>query len=122
MHYLDYVFPYQYPFSEKGNWSRGWLLWLLSKNGPLYRASMGLAALHRRSLQGGIENHHLELEFHTKALRQLQEFIVSLNINELRAENENLVEAITCGVALISFEVSQVPCLWLELQRYRIEL
>ncbi|KAK0755707.1 hypothetical protein N5P37_011739 [Trichoderma harzianum] len=105
MHYLDYVFPYQYPFSEKGNWSRGWLLWLLSKNGPLYRASMGLAALHRRSLQGGIESHHLELEFHTKALRQLQEFIVSLNINELRPENENLVEAITCGVALISFEV-----------------
>lgn len=113
MHYLDYVFPYQYPFSEKGNWSRGWLLWLLSKNGPLYRASMGLAALHRRSLQGGIESHHLELEFHTKALRQLQEFIVSLNINELRPENENLVEAITCGVALISFEVSQVLiCGW----------
>lgn len=109
MHYLDYVFPYQYPFSEKGKWSRGWLLWLLSKNGPLYRASMGLAALHRRSLQGGLESHHLELEFHTKALSQLQDFIVSININELRPENENLVEAITCGVALISFEVSQVP-------------
>ncbi|KAL9473200.1 hypothetical protein ACSS6W_007580 [Trichoderma asperelloides] len=105
MHYLDYVFPYQYPFSEKGKWSRGWLLWPLSKNGPLYRASMGLAALHQRSLQGGIESHHLELEFHTKALRQLQDFIVSFNINELRLENENLVEVITCGVALISFEV-----------------
>lgn len=122
MHYLDYVFPYQYPFSEKGNWSRGWLLWLLSKNGPLYRASMGLAALHRRSLQGGIESHHLELEFHSKALRQLQEFIVSFNINELRPENENLVEAITCGVALISFEVSQVLHLMLELQRYQTKL
>ncbi|EHK21699.1 uncharacterized protein TRIVIDRAFT_209372 [Trichoderma virens Gv29-8] len=108
MHYLDYVFPYQYPFSEKGKWSRGWLLWLLSKNGPLYRASMGLAALHQRSLQGGIESHHLELEFHTKALRQLQDFIVSFNINELRLENENLVEVITCGVALISFE-HQLP-------------
>ncbi|KAL7904167.1 fungal-specific transcription factor domain-containing protein [Trichoderma velutinum] len=105
MHYLDYVFPYQYPFSEKGNWSRGWLLWLLSKNGPLYRASMGLAALHQRSLQGGLKSHHLELEYHTTALRQLQEFIVSFNINELQPENENLVEVITCGVALISFEV-----------------
>lgn len=83
---------------------------------------MGLAALHRRSLQGGIESHHLELEFHSKALRQLQEFIVSFNINELRPENENLVEAITCGVALISFEVSQVLHLMLELQRYQTKL
>ncbi|KAL6886795.1 fungal-specific transcription factor domain-containing protein [Trichoderma evansii] len=105
MHYLDHVFPYQYSFFMKGKWSRGWLLWLLSKNGPLYRASMGLAALHQRSLLGGTESHHLELEFHSKALRQLQDFIISFNINELRPENENLVEILTCGVALISFEV-----------------
>ncbi|KAH7175477.1 fungal-specific transcription factor domain-containing protein [Dactylonectria macrodidyma] len=105
MHYLDHVFPYQYPFFVKGKWSRGWLLWLLSKNGPLYRASMGLAALHQRSLLGGTESHHLELEFHTKALRQLQDFLASFNINEPQAENDNLVEIITCGIALISFEV-----------------
>lgn len=107
MHYLDHVFPYQYPFFVKAKWSRGWLLWLLSKNGPLYRASMGLAALHQRSLLGDTESHHLELEFHSKALRQLQDFIISFNINELLPENENLVEILTCGVALISFEVSK---------------
>ncbi|KLP20732.1 C6 zink-finger protein PRO1A [Fusarium fujikuroi] len=105
MHYLDHVFPYQYPFFDKARLSRGWLLWLLSKNGPLYRASMGLAALHQRSLLGKTNNHHLELEFHTKAVRQLQDFLVSIDINELRPENETLVEIITCGIALISFEV-----------------
>jgi hypothetical protein len=105
MHYLDHVFPYQYPFFDKAKLSRGWLLWLLSKNGPLYRASMGLAALHQRSLLGETKDHHLELEFHTKAVSQLHDFVSSIDINELRPENETLVEIITCGIALISFEV-----------------
>ncbi|XEU97403.1 hypothetical protein FSHL1_002689 [Fusarium sambucinum] len=105
MHYLDHVFPYQYPFFDKGKWSRGWLLWLLSKNGPLCRASLGLAALHQRSLLGETNNHHIELEFHTKAVRQLHDFLLSIDINELRPDNEILVEIITCGVTLISFEV-----------------
>ncbi|KAM0426843.1 hypothetical protein ACHAQK_012279 [Fusarium lateritium] len=67
---------------------------------------MGLAALHQRSLLGETNDHNLELEFHTKALRQLQEFLASININELGPENETLVEIITCGITLISFEVS----------------
>ncbi|KAF5685415.1 C6 transcription factor [Fusarium denticulatum] len=66
---------------------------------------MGLAALHQRSLLGEPNNHHLELEFHTKAVTQLQDFVSSIDINELRPENETLVEIITCGIALISFEV-----------------
>ncbi|QPC74584.1 hypothetical protein HYE68_005336 [Fusarium pseudograminearum] len=105
MHYLDYVFPYQYPFFNKGQWSRGWLLWLLSKNGPLCRAALGLAALHKRSLLGETHNNHIELEFHTKAVRQLQDFLSSVDINELRPDNEILVEIIACGISLVSFEV-----------------
>ncbi|KAF5229904.1 hypothetical protein FAUST_10068 [Fusarium austroamericanum] len=105
MHYLDHVFPYQYPFFDKGKWSRGWLLWLLSKNGPLCRAALGLAALHKRSLLGETNNHHIELEFHTKAVRQLQDFLSSVDINELRPDNEILVEIIACGISLVSFEV-----------------
>jgi hypothetical protein len=111
MHYLDHVFPYQYPCFDKERWSRGWLLWLLSKNGPLYRASLGLAALHQRSLLGETSNHPLELEFHTEAVRKLHEFLTSIDVTDLEPENETLVEIITCGVALISFEVnmSMVP-------------
>ncbi|WAO90223.1 Zn(2)-C6 fungal-type domain-containing protein [Fusarium falciforme] len=88
MHYLDHVFPYQYPFCGK-------------------------------------ETHHLELEFHTNALSQLQDFIVSFNTDELRPDDENLVEIIACGVALISFEqrhecdlVKAVSLAYLPLQRW----
>ena len=105
MHYLDHVFPYQYPCYNKAKWSRGWLLWLLSKNGPLYRASLGLAAFHQRSLTGEANNDHLELEFHTKAVSQLHDFLTAIDLAALEVENETLVEVITCGVALISFEV-----------------
>ncbi|EYB24147.1 hypothetical protein FG05_00102 [Fusarium graminearum] len=101
MHYLDHVFPYQYPFFDKGKWSRGWLLWLLSKNGPLCRAALGLAALHKRSLLGETNNHHIELEFHTKAVRQLQDFLSSVDVNELRPDNEILVEIIACSISLV---------------------
>ncbi|KAF4966395.1 hypothetical protein FSARC_5904 [Fusarium sarcochroum] len=37
--------------------------------------------------------------------RQLQDFLTSFSINELQPEDETLVEIITCGIALISFEV-----------------
>jgi len=67
---------------------------------------LGLAALHQRSLTGEADNGHLELEFHTKAVRQLHDFLTSIDITALEPENETLVEIITCGVALISFEVS----------------
>ncbi|KAG8355386.1 hypothetical protein FVEN_g6658 [Fusarium venenatum] len=36
---------------------------------------------------------------------QLHDFLLSIDINELRPDNEILVEIITCGVTLISFEV-----------------
>ncbi|KAF7934496.1 hypothetical protein BELL_0318g00120 [Botrytis elliptica] len=49
MHFVDNVFPLQYPMykpavSEGG---RGWLLSLLLKTKPLYHASIGLSAYHR---------------------------------------------------------------------------
>ncbi|KAH8650723.1 hypothetical protein BGZ61DRAFT_487758 [Ilyonectria robusta] len=48
MHYLDYVFYWQYPYfrpnSHLGN--RGWLLPFLINGGPLYYAALALSALH----------------------------------------------------------------------------
>ncbi|KAJ2984317.1 hypothetical protein NQ176_g64 [Zarea fungicola] len=67
---------------------------------------MGLAALHQRSLLGETEGHQLEIELHTEALRQLQDFLALSNTDELQSKNETLVEIMTCGIALISFEVS----------------
>ncbi|KAF5008235.1 hypothetical protein FDECE_5471 [Fusarium decemcellulare] len=83
MHYLDHVFPMQYPYYSTRRQSRGWLLWLLSGN------------CHR----------DIELEFHTRALRELQDFIASFENHEFSPANENVVEILACGLALISFEV-----------------
>ncbi|KAH8805463.1 fungal-specific transcription factor domain-containing protein [Xylogone sp. PMI_703] len=105
MYYLDHVFPMQYPYYRKGTWDRGWLLWLLSKNGPLYRTSIGLAALHRCSLTGEKKEHGLELQHHTRALRELQNFIGHFDTDKIRDDNDTLAEIVSCSVALISFEV-----------------
>lgn len=105
MHYLDHVFPLQYFYHSEKTWARGWLLWLLSKNGPLYRASLGLAALHLRSLHRGSEEPNFEIEYHTGALRELQEFIARFEAGESQGGDELLVEVIACGAALVSFEV-----------------
>ncbi|TGO34125.1 hypothetical protein BHYA_0211g00090 [Botrytis hyacinthi] len=49
MHFVDNVFPLQYPMykPEVFEGGRGWLLSLLLKTKPLYHASIGLSAYHR---------------------------------------------------------------------------
>lgn len=108
MHYLDHVFPLQYPYYSRTIWARGWLLWLLSKNGPIYRASMGLAAVHQQSLIGEENSRDLGLKHYTRALQELQNFISHFETSEGQDEKETLIEIISCGVALISFEVSSL--------------
>lgn len=109
MHYLDHVFPLQYFYYSDKTWARGWLLWLLSKNGPLYRASLSLAALHLRSLHKG-ETPNVDIEYHTGALRELQEFIARYEAGESQGDDELLAEVLACGAALVSFEVSLKGC------------
>jgi C6 transcription factor Pro1 len=50
MHFLDHVFPLQYPMynPEALEGGRGWLLSLLLETEPLYHAVMALSAYHRR--------------------------------------------------------------------------
>ncbi len=52
MHFLDNVFPLQYPMYKSGilNEGRGWLLALLLRTNPLYHAALALSAYHRRTI------------------------------------------------------------------------
>lgn len=108
MHYLDHVFPLQYPcYKPKGPYGRGWLMWLLSKVGPLYRASLSLASLHLRVIgHESPRGHDVELEYLTRGLRELQDFIGRSAADGMAAQDEVLVEVMACGASLISFEVS----------------
>lgn len=49
VHYLDYIFPLQYPYyrDQPSLGGRGWLFWLLMKKGPLHQAVLTLSALHQ---------------------------------------------------------------------------
>ncbi|KAF9636629.1 hypothetical protein BFW01_g7525 [Lasiodiplodia theobromae] len=105
MYYLDHVFPMQYPYHSARTKSRGWLLWLLSKNGPLYRASLSLAALHQRLVSVGGEGEDVPFEYHNSTLRELQDFIGAATMDGLPSGDELCAEIVACGAALVSFEV-----------------
>jgi hypothetical protein len=49
MHFLDNVFPVQYPM-YKPKEGRGWLLTFLLKAKPFYHASLALSASHQRTV------------------------------------------------------------------------
>lgn len=108
MYYLDHVFPMQYPYHSARTKSRGWLLWLLSKNGPLYRASLSLAALHQRLVVSAGEEGEEDgpFEYHNSTLRELQDFIGAATTDGLPSGDELCAEVVACGAALVSFEVS----------------
>lgn len=129
MHYLDYVFPLQFPFYKhsaiKGG--RGWLLSLLMQLEPLYHAALSVSSYymhfevfaHEYELRfGSIENAR-ELPACSRLESQLTEHILTLNrISELLNRLEDLgrgrselqlseyVELIACMATLISLEVS----------------
>jgi hypothetical protein len=107
MHYMDYVFPLQFRFHTPDVNGRGWLLWLLVKTGPLYHAALSLSALHQSIYFPNVfGNAYAELaRYHAKALRDLQEFLQHLRISDDRDEKSRLIEVMSCGVSLISFEV-----------------
>lgn len=111
MHYMDYVFPLQFRFHTPDVNGRGWLLWLLVKTGPLYHAALSLSALHQSIYFPNVfGNAYAELAgYHAKALRDLQEFLQHLRINDDRDEKSRLIEVMSCGVSLISFEVGLQP-------------
>ncbi|KAF2491427.1 hypothetical protein BU16DRAFT_515793 [Lophium mytilinum] len=53
MHYLDHVFPLQFPFYKPSilDGGRGWLLSILMQTKPLYYAALSLAAYHLQSIR-----------------------------------------------------------------------
>jgi len=109
MHYLDQVFPWQFPYhdsrSRLGN--RGWLFLLLIQRGPLYHAALSLSSLHRSAIldtDEDIQRKQEALDHHSTALRELCD-IMSKKGDKLRDDHAQLAEFLTCSFMLISFEV-----------------
>ncbi|KAH8669738.1 fungal-specific transcription factor domain-containing protein [Tricladium varicosporioides] len=60
MHFLDTVFPLQYPMYKPGvlEGGRGWLLALLLRTKPLYHAALALSVYHRRKILADLQHDH----------------------------------------------------------------
>lgn len=89
MHYLDNVFPLQFPMYKPSvlEGGRGWLMALLLKMKPLYHATLALSSYHRRKVALREASHHMcqvasviEQEKHlATCLAEFQQIIRSIN-------------------------------------------
>ena len=129
MHYLDYVFPLQFPFYEHSatNGGRGWLLSLLMQLEPLYHAALSISSYHKHFEEltqeyevefGSIEDMRdfpvccrleAQLSEHNLTLRKISQLLG--NLGELEKGQSGLqlrkyIELIACMTTLISLEVS----------------
>ncbi|KAF5136413.1 Pestheic acid cluster transcriptional regulator 3 [Metarhizium anisopliae] len=109
VHYLDYIFPLQYPYykDEPSLGGRGWLFWLLMKRGPLHQAVLTLSALHHHTQSAGAPgNRESELiGYHTNALQRLRQVLQDCDMDKFAESRQQMVEFLACGSALISFEL-----------------
>lgn len=116
MHFLDNVFPLQYPIykPEVAEGGRGWLLSLLLKTKPLYHASIGLSAYHRgvvlreKSYGGCTKPSIAEQEGHLAiCLNEFQNAIRSAHDSSdcSSAVPESSLGIMACVVQLIFFEL-----------------
>jgi hypothetical protein len=115
MHYLDYVFPIQFPFykpsaSEGG---RGWLLGIILGTRPLFHVVLSLSAYHMQSSPslGFLKKCDLNIpedpdKHHTLALTELRRHIHGLENVQSTGDAAQLVEILACVIQLVSFEVS----------------
>lgn len=109
MHYLDHTFylSYQYYQDDTNNGGRGWLLWLLSVEGPLRQAVLTLSALQQHVIlpqDDGSSESEL-LQYHSRAMHGLRQVLTCGRANSLFKSLEERIKFIACGVILISFQV-----------------
>lgn len=91
MHYLDHIFPLQYHYRDTRYecGSRGWLFWLLSKEGPLRQAAFTLSALHQHIVSGQQpEARETDLlRYHGNAMHELRKAISSMSVCDASMES-----------------------------------
>lgn len=119
MHYLDHVFPLQFPFYQPSIWNggRGWLLSTLMQTKPLCYAALSFAAYHRQSFFcKGTTNakprcFQVEAlqEKHVRAIRGLRHYLERIGTGIRNQDLVDSVKVLCCMALLISLEVSRFP-------------
>jgi hypothetical protein len=116
MHYLDVVFPNQFPFynpsPEEGG--RGWLLIIILRTKPLYHAALSTAAYHQQAQssqilgskspeKGAADNLQT---YHSLAIKELRLYLDAFRQHHGAQSLERNIEVLVYIVFLISLEVN----------------
>jgi len=107
MHFLDNVFPLQYPMykPEIVEGGRGWLLTLLHRTEPFYHAALALSAYHRRSFILAKVSHPYQV---AALVQQEKHLEICINLVHQSAQNGCPyigLGIVTSVVQLVFFEV-----------------
>jgi len=107
MHFLDHVFPLQYPMYKPGipEGGRGWLLALLLRTKPLYHAALALSGYHRRTTTPAKISHPCRAAALVQQEKHLEICIQSVHQFAQNSCPNNGLGIATSVVQLVFFEV-----------------
>jgi hypothetical protein len=124
MHFIDTVFPLQYPMYRPNivEGGRGWLLSLLLSTKPLYHASLALSAYHRGTVllaashRAGSTSSTVSQERHLAiCLSEFQQAIKNVSHWVSKTCPSNSLGLMACVLQLLFFEVCPS---WLDAGRF----
>ena len=105
-HYVDVVFPIQFPLSQDSKTARVWLLPLIMQVKPLYHAAISIAAYHKGLTGQSIGNQNYWNVHHGLALKELRQYLGECHGYNLAVSLESNIEVLGTIILLVSLEVS----------------
>lgn len=105
-HYLDVVFPAQFPVSSDAKDAREWFLPLILQVKPLYHAAISTAAYHKELSGESVGDGNYSSIHHGLALKELREYLAECHGYDLLVSLESNIEVLASIVLLVSLEVS----------------
>jgi hypothetical protein len=111
MHFLDTIFPLQYPMyrAELMHGGRGWLLALLLRTKPFYHAALALSAYHRRTALAISTDHPYQVAALIQQEKYLQIALKDINLASQHSCPANGLGVAVSVVQLCFYEVSFRP-------------
>lgn len=105
-HYLDIVFPTQFPISPDSKDARGWFLPLILQVKPLYHAAISIAAYHKELSGEAVGDQNYGSIHYGLALKELRQYLAECHGSNLLVSLESNIEVLASIVLLVSLEVS----------------
>ncbi|KAL5329529.1 hypothetical protein ACEPPN_003043 [Leptodophora sp. 'Broadleaf-Isolate-01'] len=104
-HYLDIIFPTQFPISSDPKDAREWFLPLILQVKPLYHAAISTAAYHKELSGEGVGDPNYGSIHHGLALKELRQYLAECHGYNLLVSLESNIEVLAAIVLLVSLEV-----------------